>query len=94
MLHRPSIRHLFRNPCHQTAADHERHQDGKKESQFQIVRHAFLRVGRDASVRGAGTPNPFASITLSSMLRFPVPGGRRGCGAVIRGLAFEGLEEG
>jgi hypothetical protein len=54
MLHRASVRRLFRNPRHQTAADHKRHQDGKKDSQLQIVRHAFLRVGEGRLSQGRG----------------------------------------
>jgi hypothetical protein len=52
MLHRASVRRLFRSPRHQTAADHKRHQNGKKDSQLQIVRHAFLRVGEGRFSQG------------------------------------------
>jgi hypothetical protein len=54
MLHRASVRRLFRSPRHQTAADHKRHQNGKKDSQLQIVRHAFLRVGEGRFSQGRG----------------------------------------
>jgi hypothetical protein len=66
MLHRASVRRLFRHSRHQTAAEHKCHQDGKKESQFQIVHHAFLRVGEGRHGQGAGTPIPFASTTQPS----------------------------
>ena len=34
---------LFPSPRRHAAYDHKRDQDGKKDSQFQLVRHAFLR---------------------------------------------------
>ena len=59
VLHRASVRGLFRSPRHQTAADHKRQQDGNKDSQFQIVHHAFLRVRGGAPQSGAwGLPSP------------------------------------
>ena len=53
-LHRASVRRLFRSPRHQTAADHKRQQDGNKDSKFQIVQHAFLRVGEERLCQGHG----------------------------------------
>ena len=58
VFHRDSVRRLFRNPRHQTAADHKRYQDGKKGSQFQIVHHAFLRVGEGRHSQGRGDSHP------------------------------------
>ena len=42
------VRRLFWSPRHQAAADHKRDKDGKKDPQFQIVHHAFLRRPRFA----------------------------------------------
>jgi len=58
VLHRASVRGLFRSPRHQTAADHKRQQDGNKDSQFQIVHHALLRVGEERLSQGRGDSQP------------------------------------
>jgi hypothetical protein len=43
VLHRAGVRRPFRSPRRQTAYDHKRDQDRKKDSKFQRVLHAFLR---------------------------------------------------
>jgi hypothetical protein len=43
ILLRAGVKRLVRGPRNQTAADHKREQDGKKDSKFQIIGHTFLR---------------------------------------------------
>ena len=78
VLHRASVRRLFRSPRHQTAADHKRQQDGNKDSKFQIVHHAFLRVGEERLSQGRGDSQPLW--IDNAAINAAVPNGCTACG--------------